>query len=101
MRAHNGVSTVHVMFLVEKMHRTTQPARATGIFAEKFRHAGIGAGAAGQGVGMIAISGDDVIVESVRRDGTRYNRFLAYIEVTNTDDFLFLVMLAGNLLHMS
>src|SRR5207237_9902524 len=97
MRAHNGVSTVHVMFLVEKMHRTTQPARATGIFAEKFRHAGIGAGAAGQGVGMIAISGDDVIVESDRRDGTRYNRFLADIEVTKTADFLCLLLRAREL----
>src|SRR5207302_8554478 len=50
VRSHNGVSTVHVMFLVEKMHRTTEPARTTSIFAEKFCHAGVGTGSADQGV---------------------------------------------------
>src|SRR5437660_10442021 len=59
MRAHDGVPAIHVMFLVEIMHRTDEPARTAGVFAEKFRHAGIGAGSAGQSVGMIEIGSDD------------------------------------------
>jgi hypothetical protein len=34
MRSYNGVPAIHVMFLVEKMHRTPEPARAAGIFAK-------------------------------------------------------------------
>jgi hypothetical protein len=97
VRAHDGMSTVHVMFLVEKMHRTSQAAGTAGIFAEQFRHTGIGAGTAGQSVGMIAIGGDDIIVKSDRRDGTCYNRFLTDVKMTKTADFLSLILLAGAL----
>src|SRR5207253_3380407 len=97
VRSHNGVSTVHVMFLVEKMHRTTEPARTTSIFAEKFCHAGVGTGSADQGVGMIAIGGDDVIVETCGRDGAGHDCFLTDVKMTEAADFLRLILLAGAL----
>src|SRR5207248_11035687 len=95
MGRHNGVSTVHVMFFIKEMHRTAQPAGTAGIFAEKFRHTGIGAGTAGQSVGMIAIGGDDVIVETRGRDGAGHDCFLADVQMTKTADFLSLILLAG------
>ena len=68
MRADNGVPAIHVMFLVEKMHRTAEPARAAGRLAKKFRHAGISASAASQRMRMIAIRGDEVIIGPSGRD---------------------------------
>src|SRR5207249_7747943 len=46
---------------------------------------------------MIAISGNDVIIESDRREGTSHNRFLADVKVTKAADFLRLILLAGAL----
>src|SRR5438477_255291 len=79
------------------MHRTAQSPGAAGVFTEKFRHAGISARSASQGVGMIAIGSDDVIVEPNSRDGTGHDRFLADVKVTKTADFLRLILLAGAL----
>src|SRR5207253_6836997 len=85
------------MFLVKKMHRTTEPAGTTGIFSEEFRHTGIGAGSADQGVGMVAIGGDEVIVEPNSRDRAGHDRLLADVKMTKAADFLGLILLAGAL----
>src|SRR5205814_9304696 len=85
---YDGVSTIHVMFLIEEMHRTTESTGTTGIFAEKFGHAGIGAGSADQRVGMIAIGGDKVIIEPNSRDRAGHDRLLADIKMTEAADFL-------------
>src|SRR5205807_2998918 len=95
--AYDGMSTVHVMFLVEKMHRTTESTGTTGIFAKKFGHAGIGAGSADQRMGMIAIGGDKIIVEPNSRDRASHDRLLADVKMTKAADFLGLILLAGAL----
>src|SRR5437868_4938163 len=87
------------MLLVKKMHRTAEAARTTGVLAKKLGHAGIGAGAAGEGVGVIAISGDDVIIEAGGGDGAGDNRFLPDIKMTKTADLLRLILLAGAFLE--
>jgi len=56
VRAHNRVPAVHVIFLVEKMHRAAEPLGTAGCFAKKFGHARIRARAAGKRVAVIAIS---------------------------------------------
>ena len=66
VRADNRVTAIHVLFLVEEMHRTAEPARAAGLLSEKLRHAGVRARAAGQRVRVIAISGDEVIIVAHR-----------------------------------
>src|SRR5438270_14088872 len=48
-------------------------------------------------MGMIAISGNDVVVESDSGDGTCHNRFLTDIKMTKAADFLGLILLAGAL----
>src|SRR5205823_5236291 len=95
--ADDGVSTVHVMFFIEKMHRTTESTGTARIFAKKFGHAGIGAGSADQRVGVIAIGGDKVIVEPNSRDRAGHDRLLADVKMTKAADFLGLILLAGAL----
>src|SRR4029077_12996843 len=58
----NGVTSVHVMLLVEKMHRATQAARTPCFFPKKLRHTCVGAGAASESVSMIAVGGDNVVI---------------------------------------
>src|SRR5207302_10305377 len=70
---------------------------AAGIFAEKFGHTGIGAGAAGKGMGVIAVGSDDVIIKPNRRDRSGNDRFLTDVKVTETADLLRLILLAGAL----
>ena len=62
MRADDRVPAVHVVLAVEVMHGPAEAARATGLLAEKFRHAGIRARSLYDCVRVIAISGDEVIV---------------------------------------
>src|ERR1700724_1423002 len=86
-----------MILLVEKMHRTAEPARAAGFFAEKFGHTGIGAGAAGPGMAVIPISGYDVIVIAHDRHPAHRLLFLADVKVTKSTDLLRLILLARSL----
>src|SRR5687768_13168648 len=62
MGSDDGVAAIHVVFLVEIMHRAAESARAAGGLPEKLGHAGVGAGPASQRVGVIAVSGNQVII---------------------------------------
>src|SRR5437763_15770357 len=86
-----------MMFLGEKLHRTTQSMGTACIFAEKFGHTGIGAGSEDQRVGVIAIGGDKIIVEPNSRDRAGHDRLLADVKMTKAADFLGLILLAGAL----
>ena len=99
MRADNRVAAIHVVFLVEIMHRTAEAARTAGRFAEKFRHAGIGARSASERVRVVAIGGDEVIIGPGRRDGAGHDGFLADVEMTKAADLLRLILLARALLE--
>src|SRR5260370_17634925 len=94
VRANDRVSAVHVIFLVEEMHRTAEALRAAGRFAKEFGHTRVGAGSARERVSVIAICGDDVIVLAHRGDGTDDNRFLADVKMAEAADFLRLILLA-------
>ena len=95
----NGVTSVHVMLLVEKMHRATQAARTACFFSKKLRHTGVRACAASKRVSVIAVSGDDVVIVANGRDGAGHNCFLANVKVTKTADLLRLILLTGAFLE--
>ncbi len=81
------------------MHRSAEPAGAAGHFAEKFRHTGVGARPTGEGMGVIAIGGDEVIVRPGGGDGAGHDRLLPDVEMAEAADFLRLILLAGALLE--
>ena len=93
VRADDRVAAIHVMFLVEVMHRPAEAARTAGRFSEKLRHAGVRARAPGEGVRVIAIGGDEVIVGPRGRDGADHDRFLADVEMAEAADLLRLILL--------
>src|SRR4030095_3748631 len=95
VRCDNSVTSVHVMLLVEKMHRAAQAARAACFFPKKLRHTGVGACAASKRVSVIAVSGDDVVIVTDRSDSAGYHRFLPNVKMTKTADLLRLILLAG------
>ena len=99
MRADNGVPAVHVVFLVEVMHGTAEAAGAAGRFAEKLGHAGISGSSARQRMGMIAISGDQVVVRPRRCDRADHDRFLPDVEMAEAADLLRLILLTGAFLE--
>src|SRR5439155_562742 len=72
----NVVTSVHVMLLVEKMHRATQAARTPCFFPKELRHTGVGACAASKRVSVVAISGDDVVIVTNGCNCAGYNCFL-------------------------
>src|SRR5262249_42671112 len=89
----NGVTSVHVMLLVEEMHRAAQAARATRFLSKKLRHTSVGACAASKGVSVIAVRGDDVIVVTDSGDSAGDACFLTDVKVTKTADLLRLILL--------
>ena len=95
----NGVTTVHVMFLVEKMHRATQAARTAGFFSKKLRHTGVRACAASKSVSMIAVGGDNVVIITNGSDSAGHNCFLTDVKVAKTADLLRLILLTGAFLE--
>ena len=97
VRADDRMSAVHVILLVEKMHRAAESTRAAGLLAEKLSHTGVGACSASEGMPVVAVSGDDVIVGPGRRDRADNDRFLADIKMTKAADLLRLILLAGTL----
>ena len=50
---------------------------------------------AGKRMGMIAISGNDVVVVAYSRDGTCHDGFLANVKMTKAANFLRLILLTG------
>ena len=95
----NGVTSVHVMLLVEKMHRATQAARTPCFFPKKLRHTGVGACAASKSVGVIAVGGDDVVIITNGSDRAGHNCFLPDVKVAKTTDLLRLILLTGAFLE--
>src|SRR5436305_984978 len=73
MGRYDRVPAVHVMFPIEIMHRAAEPARTTGRLAEKFRHAGVRARAAREGVGMVAVGCYQIIIGPRGGDGAAHD----------------------------
>src|SRR6266513_4747028 len=91
----NGVTSIHVMLLIEEMHRAPQAARAACFFSKKLRHTCVGARATSKRVSMIAVSGDDVVIVTNSSDGAGDDCFLPNVKVTKTTDLLRLILLTG------
>src|SRR4029077_2994604 len=62
MRGYDRVTAKHVVSLVKKMHRPPESTRAAGLFSKKLRHACIRARALSQGMPVITVSSDYVII---------------------------------------
>ena len=86
LAADNAVAAVKVLLDVKEMHRAALAAGATGNRAEKLRHAGVGIGAAGQGMTMIAVGGDDGVVLVYDRNCAHGDGFLAVVQVAESLD---------------
>ncbi len=97
--ADDGVAAIHVVGLVKIMHRTTKAAGAAGHFAEELSHAGVGARATSEGVRVIPVGGDEVIVRTSGGDGPGHDRFLPDVKMAEAADLLGLILLAGPLLE--
>src|SRR5260370_188601 len=92
MRADDRVAAVNLIFLVEKMHRTAEPLGTARCLSEKFSHARIRTRAAREGVPVIAIGSDDVIVISHGRDCTGDHRFLSNVKIAEAADLPSLIL---------
>jgi hypothetical protein len=97
MRSYDRVAAIHVVLLVKKMHRPTESARAAGLFSKKLRHACIRAGAPGQGVPVITVSSDYVIIRPNGSDRPNHDGFLTDVKVTKAANLLRLILLTGSL----
>src|SRR5262245_18933033 len=95
VRGNDRVATIHMMRHIEKMHRPTEPSRAAGFFSEKLRHTCIGARAPGQGMPVITVSGNDVIIRAHGSDRPDHDSFLANVKVTKAANLLRLILLTG------
>ena len=69
--ADDGVAAVHETLLVEIVHGAAQALRAARGLAEQLGHAGVRAGAAREGVAVVAVGGDEVIIGPRGRDAAR------------------------------
>src|SRR5438105_299188 len=98
VRADNRMPAVHVMSLIEKMHRSAQTAGATSFLAEKFGHASIGRRPTSEGMGVVAICSDQVIIVTNRCDRASHDGLLSNIEMTEPADFLRLILLTRTFL---
>src|SRR4051794_6305585 len=90
----NGVTAVHVPWFVEVMHRAAKAAGHAGLFSEELGHASVGRCSTRQRVGVIAVSGDDVIVIAHSGNGADDDRFLPDVKMTETTNLLRLILLA-------
>jgi hypothetical protein len=95
VRADNGVTAIHVVLAVKKVHRTAKTARATGLFAKEFSHAGVGTGSFYQSVSVVAIRGDEIIIRPCACERNDYDLFLDVIKIPKTAYLLRLILLAG------
>ena len=77
----DAVSAPVVLVGSEVVHRAALAAGATGRFAKKFRHAFVHSHADSEGMPVIAVGGDDVIVFPHEGDSADSNGFLTDIQV--------------------
>ena len=91
--ADNRMAAVHVMSLIEKMHRSAQTARATSFLTKKLSHTSIGRRPASESMGMVAICRNEVIIVADRCNRARDDGLLSYIEMTEAPDLLRLILL--------
>src|SRR5207248_651368 len=88
VRADDGMSAVHVVAAIEKMHGSAETARATGFLAEQLGHTRISARSARERMSVIAISGNDVVVTTRSGNRAADDCFLANVKMAEAADLL-------------
>jgi len=90
---------VKVLLDVEKVHRAALAPGQACLFAQQLRRAPHGIGTAHQGVPVIAVGSDHVIIRPCGMLRRHRHRLLADIQVTETTDMPLLVQLGHPLLE--
>ncbi len=80
--ADNAMAAIEFLFAAEHVHRAALAMRVAGRTPGQFRHHCLGIDARRQHVAMVAIGGDDLVVEADIGLHAHHHRFLADIEMT-------------------
>ena len=99
LAGHDAVPAPVIFVRREKVHRPALALRATGGLAEEFGHAFIHRHADHEGVSVVAVSGDGVVVRSHEREGADGDGFLADIQMQEAAHFALLVKFQRRLLE--
>ncbi len=91
----NRVTTEEILFFVEEVHGAALAVGASGDFAVEFGEERGEFHAARDGVAVVAVGGDDVILGAGGGDGADGDGFLADVEVAESADLLLLVGLGA------
>ena len=101
LAADNGIAPHEVEVRVEEVHGAPLPLADAGRLAEQLRHHPPRLGAADDGLGMLPVGGEDVVVPVQRRGGADRHRLLAAVEVEKTGDVPLGVLLGARLLEFA
>ena len=93
LTADDSVSAPVVFVGSEKVHRSALATRATGGFSKKFCHAFIHAHSHSEGVSVVAVGRDDMVVFTHERNGSHGYRLLPDIEVEESTHHALVVIL--------
>ena len=86
LTADDGVAAHEVELRAEQMHGPALALAAAGGLAHQFGHHFVAAHASGQGLAMVAVVGDDVIIVAQGVDGADGDGFLAVIDMEKAFD---------------
>ena len=98
LSADDAVAAPIVLVRREEVHRAALAFRAARGFAIKLGHALVHAHADGEGVAVVAVGGDDVVIVAHERAGADGDGFLADVEVEKAAHFSAVVLLQRLLL---
>ena len=101
MAAHNRVATQKAPLCLEEVHRATLAARTACGLAQKFSHGRLWIHPTRQGMAVVAISGDQVVIVSQHADRSDRTRLLAIVKMAKATNFLILIEKSGSLLKSS
>ena len=93
LAADDSVSAPVVLIGSEKVHRTALATRATSGFSEKFCHAFIHAHSHSEGMPMVAVGRDDMVIFTHQRNCSHSHRLLPDIEVEESTHHALVVIL--------
>ena len=99
LAADDAVAAPVVLVRREEVHGAALAFGAAGGFAVKLGHALVHAHADGEGVAVVAVGGDDVVVVAHERAGADGDGFLADVEVEEAAHFAAVVLLERLLLE--
>jgi len=98
--AHQGVTAHETVLHVEQVHGAPAALGAAGLLAEQFGHHRLGIGAALDGMDVIPVAGDDVVVAGPGRlHHPVHAGLLAGVEMEETTDLAFHVGFVATLLE--